>query len=391
MVLLSTYFTFILSAFGLPHGKIAIVYLLYSYVFFLLIYNKVNIHFNKETVNLILLFTLFQIFYIINGYLISPAAGYKYFNSKIILSLAQIYVPTIIILLINNIKEGELKFIKYFIFNTTILFGIWILIIFIPQRNLILEGNFFARLSMGSANPNWIARFMSIGFLILFSKDVVPKRKILKFFLLIFILFSMILTGSKIVIFFTLPMAMIYAISLAYKDKDTKKIMPGLLSFVGIIVVLTVIFFAIFNAEAIGRRFGLKSRTVGIRLANYYVTLKDFFSRGNYFLGNGVGSTSQIVSFSYDIRWYPHNIFIEILYELGLAGLILYFLPLIYGFYRSISKRKNWVFFVLVLYFLFAQTSGDITGNNYIPIFLALFFIYHNYSRNVYKKDKKVK
>ena len=85
-------------------------------------------------------------------------------------------------------------------------------------------------------------------------------------------------------------------------------------------------------------------------------------------LGNGIGSW-PIINGDIDVRSYPHNLILEILVELGLVGLILFSLPILYaltilkpppGYDQSI----NILLLMLIIYmFLNSMVSGDIPDN----------------------------
>ncbi|MDZ7860513.1 MAG: O-antigen ligase family protein [Candidatus Krumholzibacteriota bacterium] len=142
-----------------------------------------------------------------------------------------------------------------------------------------------------------------------------------------------------------------------------------------LIVCAGIAVFAIFNQKAIIGRFSLESASIGFRLAGYKLTIKKMAASGKYLFGNGPASISQIVSFGYNTRWYPHNILLELLYEVGLLGMIIYFIPIFYAVGSTIKQQKTWIFFAVVLFFLFAQTSGDLVANNFFPIYLSLYFV----------------
>lgn len=103
------------------------------------------------------------------------------------------------------------------------------------------------------------------------------------------------------------------------------------------------------------------------------------------FMGIGAGSFSKI-SLGQDIRWYPHNIFLETSLEAGLiAGLILFVL-LLYVFIRILKYRKLYFenkqilyttlvsFAILIFAILNAQFSGDLFANRYIWLGIGLIF-----------------
>jgi hypothetical protein len=95
-------------------------------------------------------------------------------------------------------------------------------------------------------------------------------------------------------------------------------------------------------------------------------------------IGEGTGNFG-FLWFGTDIDGYPHNIFLELFYENGIIGLLIFLSLLFSTLWRSIHLkiRINRILFTSsILYFLFASmTSGDIIGN---PL-LFIFLVYSNY------------
>ncbi|MDM5190879.1 O-antigen ligase family protein [Bacillus sp. DX4.1] len=100
----------------------------------------------------------------------------------------------------------------------------------------------------------------------------------------------------------------------------------------------------------------------------------------NPIVGDGIGG----FGYSYndtDARGYPHNIFLEIISELGLLGLIL-FLLLIFKcivpyFYRGGKDNSIGysIFIVFLFYFLNANISGDLNDNRVMFCFMSLVYV----------------
>ncbi len=98
--------------------------------------------------------------------------------------------------------------------------------------------------------------------------------------------------------------------------------------------------------------------------------------------GVGNGGFSQSI-YRQDIRWYPHNIFLEVFCELGLIGLtlLLWHLARIFADARQllrkrISDRSRTLFFAFfmaaVFNFINAQFSGDLNDNRRFWFFLGM-------------------
>lgn len=112
-----------------------------------------------------------------------------------------------------------------------------------------------------------------------------------------------------------------------------------------------------------------EDKSVQGRVERLVFALENVFSSISTFLfGNGIGSFGILYS-GQDIREYPHNIFLEVLFELGIIFLLLFgvflFLPFLY--------RRELVFKMLTLYFILnALKSGDLIGLWLVFLFIGL-------------------
>lgn len=109
------------------------------------------------------------------------------------------------------------------------------------------------------------------------------------------------------------------------------------------------------------------------------------------FIGNGVGSFA--VSYTgIDIKMYPHNIFLEVLAEVGLVGFSILIMMISLGVYRGCVglKRKDKYIDVTMLSFIFlflnVNVTGDLNDNRIFFAFLALLTI----STSIHSKKKTV-
>ena len=108
-----------------------------------------------------------------------------------------------------------------------------------------------------------------------------------------------------------------------------------------------------------------------------------------FFIGLGSGGFSSLFLWR-DFRWYPHNIFLEILVELGVVGLIL-ISSLIYFSIKQLFSYKNynylseisavWISGTLVMFFS-AQFSGDLNDNRILLMFLSISLTSINLDKN---------
>ncbi len=97
-----------------------------------------------------------------------------------------------------------------------------------------------------------------------------------------------------------------------------------------------------------------------------------------------------------DVKIHPHNIFVELLYENGLLGLLFFiFISFRYLFDKHSVKyymnMKSFLIIVIFYYLLSAQVSGDFSNN--FPLFIFLLLLYNEiiYERRIQNISRVVK
>lgn len=82
----------------------------------------------------------------------------------------------------------------------------------------------------------------------------------------------------------------------------------------------------------------------------------------DYLLGSGLGGYSTDGK-----RLYPHNIILEILFELGFVGSLLIYIPLLapflYGHRLPFSATNQYAILPVAAFGIRAMASGDLTGS----------------------------
>jgi len=123
--------------------------------------------------------------------------------------------------------------------------------------------------------------------------------------------------------------------------------------------------------------------TVNTRLFAWNAALDMATARiSSILMGVGSGGFSQVV-YGQDVRLYPHNIFIEVFCELGIAGVVvlLWYLASILGdvlqtLRRKMTERMRTLFMAFCMAALFnfvnAQFSGDLNDNRRLWFFLGM-------------------
>ena len=297
------------------------------------------------------------------------------------------------ILSANIFKENRLKFLK---FSGIFFFGVLLILIFV-DFDKIIENSLYStnRYRIDEqVNSNTIAVFFGIGTIISLYNYKVLKG-ISRFFLLFstiaFIGFS-VFNGSRgnlISIIFSIVL-----VEILYASNNNKAYLKYLTF---IIVFLLVIINTGFFKNLIEHNYFISSRflseesyvSLDERFLSYRLVLSNIDLK--IFLGNGIGDFGNLLTGT-DTTAYPHNIFLEILYELGFI-IFSVFLTILFLLHRKcirlrkINKVSNDILFIinLVIYFLlFAQSSGDITDN-------FLLFIFLIYLHNILNEHKHVK
>ncbi|MDF2177502.1 O-antigen ligase family protein [Aliiglaciecola sp. CAU 1673] len=88
-------------------------------------------------------------------------------------------------------------------------------------------------------------------------------------------------------------------------------------------------------------------------------------------VGHGLGSYSRNFH-GFDGMDYPHNLFLEVGYELGFVGVVLISIPLLIGFITSLNGRSTYVFAVFFFLFLNSMKSFSYVENRQFFFFLGL-------------------
>lgn len=113
-------------------------------------------------------------------------------------------------------------------------------------------------------------------------------------------------------------------------------------------------------------------RSLGLRFG-YWTNTLEALRPGMLLFGEGLGAWPVLIDPGYDTRYYPHNIVLEVLFELGVVGLVL--LGALFG-YALLNVARDWtdhggathvVLAVLFAYMLVnVMVTGDLNDNRFL-------------------------
>jgi len=293
--------------------------------------------------------------------------------------------------LVIKSPEDSKRLLYYFYFLLAIIVGIMLFqfIYFLKWGDFAIVLAYWNRISIPGANPIQVSRYLAIGAAMLIALLIrkKPTDSISYILILSLILLTIILSGSRGPLVSIILGSIIYA--MLYERNHSMKIIVFASIAIGTIILILLLlpenltqrFFDISQGSVIITQQGVKRvSTIATRFEFWSMSLKSWISSiENFVFGLGSGGFSSLFIWR-DWRWYPHNIFFEIIVELGFIGLTLLSL-FIAKTYKLISQGLNkgsftdhsalWVAGTAVI-FIAAQFSGDINDNRILWMFLAI-------------------
>ena len=294
-------------------------------------------------------------------------------------------------LLIIKSPADSKRLLSYFYFLLVIIIGIMLLqfVYFLKSGDFAIVLAYWNRISIPGANPIQVSRYLAIGAAMMIALLIrnKPSQSLHYFAILFVILLSIILSGSRGPLVSIIIGSIVYAI--LYERKHSSRIYGyGILAIGTIITLLLLLpesltqrFFDISQGSVIMTQQGVRRiSTIATRFEFWSMSLQAWFSSiTSFFIGLGAGSFSSLFIWR-DWRWYPHNLFFEIIVELGLIGLVIGVLFIIKS-YQIINKGIQrgsftdhsalWVAGTVVM-FIAAQFSGDINDNRILWMFIGI-------------------
>ena len=294
-------------------------------------------------------------------------------------------------LLIIKSPADSKRLLSYFYFLLVIIIGIMLLqfVYFLKWGDFAIVLAYWNRISIPGANPIQVSRYLAIGAAMMIALLIRnrPSESLHYFAILFVILLSIILSGSRGPLVSIIIGSIVYAI--LYERKHSSRIFGyGILAIGTIITLLLVLpesltqrFFDISQGSVIMTQQGVRRiSTIATRYEFWSMSIQAWFSSiTSFFIGLGAGGFSSLFIWR-DWHWYPHNLFFEIIAELGLIGLVIGVLFIIKS-YQIINKgiqrgsftdhSSLWVAGTIVI-FIAAQFSGDINDNRILWMFIGI-------------------
>lgn len=207
---------------------------------------------------------------------------------------------------------------------------------------------------VGFLNPIWFSRFVAdFCFIIVFYMLVKQRFNFIFLIPLLLGLFLLFSSGSRGP-FLALVITTYLLIYIRYSEYR-KKILLISVILAGTVLPFAVILLLNFNMYSVMARQEYIFKSMGFLIENIW--------------GYGFSSFGMLVR-GIDVVAYPHNIFFEILVELGVVGFFIFFLLLKRA--KGYFKSDNIFSFLFVMSIVNAQFSGDLVANSYTLIYLFL-------------------
>lgn len=212
-----------------------------------------------------------------------------------------------------------------------------------------VTGRIVANIGGSQQDPNEFCGYFLLPVSV-FSLSFIRNRNLLSLMLLAFMLYTVLMTGSRGGLLAVVA-ALFVAVILAAKDQKNSIIIAvfALLIF----LLLLVSFDAVLDMlpKAIARRFDLSDASMGTASArvNGWNDILESFLNSSVFeqiLGHGYGTTT----FASSIHLVAHNVYIELLYDVGLIGLISFLFVYFYSCFQAFKTNH---------YALFAAMIGE--------------------------------
>jgi O-antigen ligase len=343
---------------------------IFSLIIFLLVKKKRF----KIPLNYFFIMNFFFIFLLIFSLFLYHS---NYSFSKVFEFLFYTMLTSILIYnIINN--AHSLKYISKFFYIISFLFAFFGII-----KGIISGDLFSGRLSL-IGGPNTYGRILVYGILCLLILVLNKQLSRIHLISLPFFLVAIILSGARQAIIGGF-IAFLICLFLYFVLQDSKKkFKTTLYIFIIFILCFLPIYFVssyITNTNSYQRIMMLFNEDKGSSVITRLWLIQEGFEyiNKNFLIGYGIGAFEYYFPF----YRYPHNIFVEIWFELGIFGIVCFLFFFIYSLWTAFRalfktnhflKRSYLTLYISMIMFSFftAQISGDIFDNRWIWYFSTI-------------------
>ena len=343
------------------------------------------------------IYLLFCIILLFSGfYTPSPSYGWQKIIRFIVFNTTMFITPFIIIKNIGDSKQLLLWFRNSLIVIVTIMMGYILYFLAISSGISLL-----IRVSILGANPIAVGSFLAIGagMIVILINRSAHKHWILYMPILGILIIAIIATGSRGPLLSFLFGVLLFGIF--FEKVNQKQLLFFFLFSIAFLAIalfilpenLTGRYLNYTTGDLVIQREGVKRlSTIAMRLQYWELSISEWLRNiKTVLIGVGSGGFSSFFILC-DYKFYPHNMFVEVLLELGIIGLSLFVL-----FWYKITKilfyikkiesisiiSAMWVVATIISFFG-AQFSGDINGNRVVWMFaaIALTSVYYEVKNN---------
>ncbi len=338
--------------------------------------------------------------------------GWLLLNVLIIISIAWTHAPQFgvskltqlyLFLIIPTLFSLEwLKHYRYFRYLFSVIYVLILLYLVTFQRQTILANLAGEAISVRfglteNTNSNVIAAMFGFGIINIFSffklklsSEATLRQRLRRWSILALILLSivfMIVAGSKGAILALVLGYVSYFLVINFNLKG--------MAYTVLAIVCTIPFFFI-DYQALAKQVlpdplyqYMEYRYFGEDEAQSFSSREMLWTKAlsgtassspeKLVFGNGVGDYGYLYT-ARDAKVYPHNIFMEVMYEFGIMGLLLFTSALIYimlknrEFRNYSSPELKWIFITFYFFFFRSLTTGSISGNFILFAYIILLF-----------------
>jgi len=375
--------------FQLPEDQIPFLNLLFLFILFTIIsfiyhYSfKLNtIKINREHLAIFMIFTSVLLFSL--SYTSELLYGADK-TLKFMLFNAFFFIAGMVVFQKRNNINRFVNFLKYSIFIIALI-STGLLVKNFLSGSLLRQ--IMVRFSITGTYPMTMARVTGLGLLLWFSSIFNKERasnKLFAIFASINIFIALIATNTRGPLIFAV--LIILSFLFLYLDVPaTKKLLFTIAIFSVIILFFVLLpknmfnrYLLLFQQSNVSANNSVFSASSAGRRIIFYNRLLEYLANHpqSLFIGSGAGSFAKLFQ-DYQICQYPHNIFLEILFEQGLLGLGIFLIALFilirdiyFKVYKSdkIGNEIIPLIFGLAYYFLNSLVSGDIDNNRLLWLF----------------------